>query len=256
MTYSPRIIELVRGAQESRSRTQDLADRLRSGSQSSRCRRAGSLWRPGCGRVASCHLRLNAWSRSWSRLPSRAGARHTPRGRGIHDAVRAKRRAGSRPERVRAGPRVGRRVRQDGDINPGAIRCNGRRGVRRQFVGRSAPIAAALESQSEHPIAAGVVEERGSKETGRCNASRFQGDPGEGRRGDRRRPSVKGGQPRVPHGSPGPVANPRVRERSRREDRGLRARRRSPHRSDRIGRYRPRGIAGGFVRSKGSASRQ
>ena len=144
-TYLAQVIEMVRQAQETRSRTQDLANRaalwLTIIALGRRRRHAGGL----AGPRAELRVRARADGHGdGHHLPARAGAGGAAGGGGLHRPLGRQRPADPRPLGLRAGPRRRRdRLRQDRHAHRGPLRRHRR--------GRAAAIASENEVLRSRP---------------------------------------------------------------------------------------------------------
>ena len=148
-----------------------------SGSPSSRSARAPSRSSPGsrCGARAGLRDRA-ARHGARHRLPARARARDPARDRDLDDARRAQRPAGARPPRPRGGAESQRRgLRQDRHAHARRAPRGRHRDRRRADRDEALRLAAAVERDSEHPIARAIVDERRGARARRSPRRRISG---------------------------------------------------------------------------------
>ena len=122
-------------------------------------------------------------------LPPRPRAGHPPGDRHLHHPLRAQRHPGARPAGAGAGAGAGRRrVRQDRHPHPrraGAGRPRRRR-TASMDAGQALALAAAVEGDSEHPLARALVAAARERGLDVPRADGFEALPGRGVRATRR----------------------------------------------------------------------
>ena len=236
-SFLSQVIDLVREAQESKSKTQDLADRAAMWLTIVALGGGAATFAVWMALGETLVVRDGARRhRHGHRVPARARPGDPARGRGVDGSRRGQRAAGPQPHgvRERSAHRRGH-LRQDRHADAGALRRRGRHDVRRHRSRRDPGPRGFGRGAVGAPHRPG---DRGCRAL-EAGSRRIRGHPRKGRPGHRGRARRAGCQPRSPRGIGNRRAGRCRDAHRRRPDRGLRARRRRLGGSDLPLRHHP-----------------